>query len=128
MSDSSVIKQAFGHKLIGTNYLKKMVVETVMLLPDELINFATKYLWFVGSFSDGYAFTLKEEDLKKGEYLIFLSDELMEEPVWQIRFSIVHEIGHAVLGHNNSIGISQTRSEIKRQELEADEFANKYLT
>lgn len=127
MSDSSIIQKAFGHKLIGTKYLKRMVVETVRLLPDELVNFATKYLWFVGSFTDGYAFTLKQSDIKTGEYLIFLSDELLEEPEWQIRFSIMHEIGHAVLGHNNSIGISQTKSEIRKQELEADEFTKKYL-
>lgn len=127
MSNKDIIKKAFGHKLIGTSYLKNMVVQTVGMLPDELINFATKYLWFVGSFPDGYAFTLKDSDIGQGEYIIFLSDELMDEPSWQIRFSIMHEIGHAVLGHKNSIGISQTKAEIKRQEREADEFAKKYL-
>lgn len=128
MGDSLVVQKAFGHKLIGTKYLKKMVVQTVLLLPDELIDFTTKSLWFVGSFSDGYAFTLRQNELAKGEYLIFLSDELMNEPEWQIRFSIMHEIGHAVLGHRNSIGYRQTKSEIRRQEKEADEFAKKYLT
>lgn len=107
--------------------MKKMVAETVLLLPDELINFATKYLWFVGSMADSYAFTIKREDLKAGEYLIFIGDELLEEPVWQIRFSIMHEIGHAVLGHRNSIGILQTKSEIRKQERQADDFAKKYL-
>lgn len=128
MTNALIVEKAFGHKLVGTKYMKKMVVATTLLLPDELINFVTKYLWFVGSLSDGYAFTLRQDELGKDERLIFLSDELMAEPVWQIRFSIMHEIGHAVLGHKNSIGISQTKAEIKKQELQADEFAKKYLT
>lgn len=126
MNNASIVQKAFGHKLIGTKYMKRMVTRTVSGLPDEIINFVTKYCWFVSSFSDGFAFTLRQDDLKKGEYLIFLSDELLQEPEWQIRFSITHEIGHVILGHRNSIGEVQTKSEIKKQELEADEFAKKY--
>ena len=126
MSNSKIIEKAFGHKLIGTRFLKKMVTKSVLLLPDELINFVTKYLWFVGSFTNGYAFTLKEEELQKGEFLIFLSDELFEEEPSQIHFTILHEIGHAVLGHRNSIGDVQPKSEIRLQERQADEFARKY--
>lgn len=127
MTNVQIVQKALGHKLVGKAYMKKMVAETVLLLPDQLMNFATKYLWFVGSMADSYAFTIKREDLKAGEYLIFIGDELLEEPVWQIRFSIMHEIGHAVLGHRNSIGILQTKSEIRKQEREADAFAKKYL-
>lgn len=127
MSNASIVEKALGHKLIGTKRIKKLVAGTILLLPDELVNFVTKYCWFVSSFTDGWSFTLRAEDLKKGEYLIFLSDELIEEPVWQIRFTLMHEIGHVVLGHRNSIGEVQTKSEIKRQEREADAFAKKYL-
>lgn len=127
MDSASIVKKAFGHKLIGSKFAKKIVAETVSELPDEIINFVTKYCWFITSFTDGWAFTLRYGELKEGECLIFLSDELMSQPEWQIKFSIVHEIGHAVLGHRNSIGEVQSKSEIKKQEYEADQFARKYL-
>jgi len=47
--------------------------------------------------------------------------------IYQIKYSIAHEIGHVVLNHRNSVLIAQTKAEIKKQEKEADEFARKYI-
>ena len=76
---------------------------------------------------DGWAFTLRGDELKENEYLVFLSDELLNEDENQITWTIAHEIGHVILGHRNSIGEVQTKEEIKNQEKEADAFAKKYL-
>lgn len=121
------IAKAFGHKLIGNKFMKTMVVRALQNLPPETIKFVTRTTWFVSSFDDGWAFTLRGDELKKNEYLIFLTDELLESDERQITWTITHEIGHVVLGHRNSIGKVQTKAEVKRQEKEADEFAKKFL-
>ena len=127
MNDNKIVQKAFGYKLIGTKFMKKVVADATLMLPDNIAYFVTKHMWFVSSFTDGYAFTLRRDDLKKGEYLVFLSDELLGRPTWRIKFSILHEIGHAYLGHKNSIGVPQSKREVGRQEKEADEFAKKYM-
>ncbi len=123
----SKIKKAFGHKLIGTKFMKKMVAKVVLLFPENTIEFVTKHCWFVSSFEDGWGFTLRSDELRDGECLIFLSDELLREDEEQIRYTIVHEIGHVVLGHRNSIGKVQTKSEVRKQEREAHGFASNLL-
>lgn len=121
------IQNLFGHKLQGSKFMKSMVIKTLQFFPEEIIEFITQKAWFVGSFEDGWAFTLRGDELKKDEYLIFLSDELLQEDEKQIVWTIAHEIGHVVLGHRNSIGKPQSKGEIKKQEKEADDFAKKYL-
>jgi hypothetical protein len=121
------IKNQFGHKLQGSKFMKSMVIKTLQFFPTEIINFITENCWFVSSFEDGWAFTLRGDELKKNEFLIFLSDELLAEDEKQIMWTIAHEIGHVILGHKNSIGAVQSKSEIKKQEDEADNFAKKYL-
>lgn len=121
------MKKSFGHKLVGNKFMKKMVIKTLKFFPEEIVDFVTKNCWIVSSFEDGWAFTLRGDELKKNEYLIFLSDELLKENEKQITWTIAHEIGHIILGHRNSIGEVQTKSEIKKQEHEADAFAKKYL-
>lgn len=121
------IKAKFGYKLIGSGKLRSVVARTVAIFPKKIINEVTRRCWFVGSFDDGWGFTLKADEFKKGECLIFLSDELLRESEGQMMHTIAHEIGHVILGHRNSIGKVQSKSEIKRQEKEADEFAKKYL-
>lgn len=118
------IKKALGHKLIGSKHLKETVCKTILIFPEDIIKRVTKYCWFVGSFEDGWGFTLRADELGEGECLIFLSDELLREDEKQISHTIVHEIGHFILGHRNSIGKVQTKSEIRKQEKEADEFAS----
>ncbi len=124
--DAYNIRKAFGYKLIGTNFMKKIVSKTLSALPEKYVLFVTKYCWFVSTLSDSWAFTLKQNDLKKGEYLIFLSDELLNQSSEQIRYTILHEVGHVILGHRNSIGQIQSKVEIRRQEEEADKFAKEY--
>ncbi len=113
----------FGHKLIGNKYMMSMVSKTLSFFPENIVDFITKNVWIVSSFKNGWAFTLRGRDLKKSEYLIFLSDELLQENERQIIWTIAHEIGHIILGHKNSIGEVQSKSEVKKQEKEADEFA-----
>jgi len=107
--------------------MRKMVCETLLYLPSEIIKYVTGSVWFISSPEDAWAFTFRGSDIKN-QHLIILSDELFNQKKNQIRYTILHEIGHVLLGHKNSIGFEQTQSEIKQQELEADQFANKYLT
>lgn len=116
----------FKGKLVGESRMKKLVCQAVVLLPDELIHQITQTCWFVSSFKDAWGFTFTGNDLKN-QHLIFLSDDLFNQNTEQIMFSILHEIGHVVLMHRNSVFINQTQSEIRRQELEADSFAQTYL-
>lgn len=126
MRTSEIIK-AFGHRIIGTSYMKKMVALALKNLSNNINRKIIKSTWFIGSFDDGLAFTIRGDELKKGECLIFLSDELFQEDEGQIIWTITHEIGHVVLGHRNSIGRVQTRAEVRKQESEADGFAGKYI-
>lgn len=122
------IKRAFGHRLQGNLFMKNIVSKTLLLLSPNLIDYICSHCWFVSSFEDGWAFTLKGDELKKDEYLIFLSDELLRENENQIKYTILHEIGHVILGHKNAIRAPQSKSEIKKQEKEADEFVKRLLS
>ncbi|HKC14692.1 MAG TPA: hypothetical protein VKC89_01865 [Patescibacteria group bacterium] len=117
---------AFKGKLVGSPQMKLSVCKTLAGLPPEIIDFVTKNCWFMGSIEDAWAFTFTGNDLKD-QHLIFLSDGLLMQEEYQIRYSIVHEIGHVMLNHKNSILIVQSKEEIRQQEAEADEFANNYL-
>jgi len=107
--------------------MKSVVVETLQLFPNKIADYVSKHCWFIGSFEDGYAFVIKGNEIKNGEYLIFLSDELLRENKHQIQYSIVHEIGHVILGHKNSIGEVLSKKEVTKQEKEADAFVKIYL-
>ncbi len=119
------IYEAFDGKLIGNKYMKTHVCETLSRMPDEIITFITKYCWFMASMEDSWAFAFTGNDLKDN-HLIFLSDDLLIQDHGQIHFTIAHEIGHVMLNHRNSTLVRQTKHEIMKQELEADEFAIKY--
>ncbi|HVT01391.1 MAG TPA: hypothetical protein VHE53_04130 [Patescibacteria group bacterium] len=125
-NDPEAIYYAFAGKLVGTKSMKGLVCDAVALLPDELIEKVTKNCWFISSMEDAWAFTFKGNDLKDQD-LIFLSDSLLAQDAHQISYSIIHEIGHVVLNHRNSTTVKQTKEEIRRQELEADNFARLYV-
>jgi Zn-dependent peptidase ImmA (M78 family) len=120
------IYHAFDGKLVGNQKMKTAVCETVALMPEEIINLITKMCWFIGSMDDAWAFAFTGNDLKD-QHLIFLSEELMRQGKNQIRYSITHEIAHVILNHRNSVLVRQSKEEIRRQEKEADEFANSIL-
>ncbi len=117
---------AFGGKLVGTEEMKKYVCEVVALTEEKVVRTITSSCWFFGSMDDALAFTFTGNDLKN-QHLIFLSDELFIHDDKQIRYTIAHEIGHVILNHRNSIIENQSRSEIYKQEKEADKFARKYI-
>jgi Zn-dependent protease with chaperone function len=119
------IKKGFGGKLIGNPHMKRVVIDSVLLLPPEIIDYVTKKVWILSSPEDAWAMTFRGDEIKD-RHLIFLSDELLRESEEQIRYTLLHEIGHVILNHRNSIGYEQTESEIKHQEIEADKFAKKY--
>jgi len=119
------IYNAFGGKLVGRRFMKVMVCRAVAKLPLNIINFLTKNCWFVSSMDDAWGFAFTGRDIKD-HHLVFLSDELFMEDEAQIEYSILHEIGHVVLNHRNSVLVSQTKEEIRHQEKEADEFAKKF--
>lgn len=116
----------FSGKIVGTRFTKHLIAQTLFKLPEEVVNYLTKNVWFLSSVRDGWAYTFKGDDLAN-QHMIFLSDELLEQDLPQIQFTILHEIGHVMLKHRNAINYDQPRHEIKKQEQEADEFAKKYL-
>jgi hypothetical protein len=120
------VRRALGGKLIGNLFMREIVSKTLLLLPSETIAFVCEKVWFISSPVDAWAFTFRGVELIDRS-LIFLSDELLRQDKDQIRYTLLHEIGHVVLNHRNSIGYEQTQSEIKQQEDEADRFAKKYL-
>ena len=122
------ISTRFKYHLQGSQKLKKIVIDTVQMLSDKQMQFVTKNCWFVGSMDEAWAFTLQAGDLEKGHYLIFLSDELLDEDDDQIEYTILHEVGHVILGHRNAILERQSKSQIKKQERQADGFAEEILT
>jgi hypothetical protein len=120
------IKHKFKGKLITKRNIQNLVCSTLQIFPNPIIDFITENVWFVSSLEDAWGFTFKGDDLK-GKYLIFLSEELFEEPVSQSEYTIAHEIGHVMLKHRNAILEYQSKREIEDQEREADQFARKYL-
>ncbi len=123
--DLKEIYKAFDGKLVGNKQMKIFVCETLLLLPQNIIDLVTSTCWFFASMEDAWAFTFTGNDLKD-QHLIFLSDELLFQNKDQIRYTIIHEVGHVILGHRNSVLERQTKEEIKRQEKQADEFTKKY--
>ncbi len=120
------IKKKFGNKLVGTKRMEYFVISVLSKMPKETIDYISKNTWFFGSLDDAWAFTFTGDDLK-GKHLVFISDELLSQPTFQIRYTIAHEIGHVILKHRNSVFEKQKKPEIDKQEKEADEFAKKYL-
>jgi hypothetical protein len=117
---------AFNGKLVGSKQMQASVCEVVSWLPENMITFLTKKCWFLSSLDDAWAFTFTGNDLKD-QHLIFLSDELLSQNPSQIKLSILHEIGHVILEHRNSVLEKQSKQEIEKQEQEADHFVEKYF-
>lgn len=124
--DIKEVRIAFGGKLLGNVFMKTVVCETVLLLPSEIIDYVTRNVWFFSTSDEAWAYTFDGNDAKD-KHFIFLSHELLSQDKTQIEYTTLHEIGHVILKHSNSIGRRQTQSEIKIQEREADLFAKKYL-
>lgn len=122
------IRNKFTGKLLGNKRMQKLVCETLLIFPSNIINFVTKNVWFVSSFDDAWGYTLRMDELWKGKLLVFLSDELFEQNEYDQKYEVAHEIGHVMLGHKNSILEKQTKAEIDKQEKEAHEFAEKFLS
>lgn len=120
------IYDAFDSKLVGTKRMQFYVCDVVSRMPKNIIAHITSTCWFVSSMDDAWGFTLTGNDLKD-HHLIFLSDDLFREHPKQIRYTIAHEIGHVILGHRNSILERQSKSEVRKQEKEADQFAKSVI-
>jgi hypothetical protein len=120
------VKYQLGGRLVGNLRTKNLVIQTLLKLPPDFIEYITKNSWILSSHPEAWAYTFTGSDLKN-KHLIFLSDELLSQEESDIKYTIAHEIGHVILGHKNSINFRQTKEEINKQELEADQFADKYL-
>ena len=122
---SKEINKLFGNKLGGTKQMQYFVISVLNNMPDKIAKYVSINTWFLGSFDEAWAFTFTGNDLKD-KHLIFISDDLLTQSSYIIRYTIAHEIGHIILKHRNSFFKKQTKIEIKKQEKEADEFAKKY--
>ncbi len=121
------IKKSFGGKIVADDFAKNMIAQAIAKLPLDKIGYLTSNVWFFCSLPNTWAYAFHGNDLKD-KHLIFLSNGLFNEPQNQIQYTILHEIGHILLNHKNSIGFKQTKKEIAIQEQQADQFAYKYLT
>lgn len=118
---------AFDGRLVGDLPTKKIIAETILLLPEQIIEQLIDNVWFLSSDPQAWAYVFRGNDIAN-KYLIFLSDGLFSQSKSLIQYTILHEIAHALFDHRNSIGYHQTSDEIARQEAEADKFAKKYLS
>lgn len=118
--------QSTAPTVFGTNYLKQRVQDAINLLPLDLREYVLENVSFIGSFNDAWAYALKREDVS-GKYLIIVSNELLMQDKSHIIATLVHEIGHAALGHKNSIGNIQTKREIRKQEQDAHHFTRRLI-
>lgn len=120
------IKDEMGGRLVGNELMKDSVAKAILLLPEEIGWPIIDSCWFFSSTDDAFGYAFNGNDLKD-KHLIFLSDVLFRENESQIMYTILHEIAHIALNHKNSIQYKQTKEEITKQELEADQFAKKHL-
>ncbi len=120
------IKEEMGGRLVADESVKNYIVRAIVKLPEEIAEKIISECWFFSSDKDSFGYAFNGNDLKD-QHLIFLADVLFKESEHQIMYTILHEIGHIALNHKNSIQYTQSKSEIKKQEDEADEFAKKYL-
>lgn len=123
---TSKLVRAFGGRLVGDDRMKKLVCETLLLMPPKVIAYVTRNCWFLSSTTDAWAYTFHGRDIAS-QHLIFLSDELLTQEREQIQYTIAHEIGHVILKHRNSVNYRQTSHEIQKQEREADDFAQSFI-
>ena len=117
----------FRGKLVGTKQMQQIVANAISKLPLEMIDYIVDHVWFLSSTEDAWAFTFNGNDVKD-KHFIFLSDELLKESEQQMHWTVLHELGHIILKHKNSIGYKQTKQETTGQEKAANEFAKKYLS
>ncbi len=101
------VRAALGGKLIGKLFMREMVCKTLLLLPQNTLENVCATVWFISSPEDAWAFSFRGTEIKDRS-LIILSDDLFLQDEKQIRYTILHEIGHIVLNHRNSIGYEQT--------------------
>ncbi len=125
MSAQKMIKN-FNGKLVGSLHMQELVCRTLNKLLGEMVSYLCKNCWFLSSSPDAWAFTFNGNDILNNHF-IFLSDELLSQGQNQIQFTILHEVGHVILKHKNSINYLQTQREIKQQEKEADCFAKYFI-
>lgn len=121
------VEESFSGRLIGSAKMRRSVVEATMKLPESMIESVVKNIWFISSPDDAWAMTFRAADLE-GQDLIVLSDDLLNQSDEQIHHTIIHEIGHVMLGHRNSIGFMQSYKEVELQEEEANSFAKTLLS
>ena len=113
-------------RFVGNAAKRRLVSETLLLLPPQIKTYVAENVWFFTSAEDAWAYTFDGNDLKN-KHFIYLSDELFDQNLSQIQYTILHEIGHVILKHKNAIDRKQTKSEVRKQEEQADSFAQKYL-
>lgn len=120
------LKKSFRKRLLAKKPFKNLIYETILKLPDKYIIYLIKNCWFLSSTDDSWAYVFKGNDIPN-KYLIFLSDELFNQSKEDIQYTLLHEIGHVILDHKNSIKTKQSKKDIKIQEHAADQFAETYL-
>lgn len=104
-----------------------ILAKAISKLPMKIVDWTTKNLLFISSSDEYFAFYLPKHEWKHKKGFIFLSEALKNESEEKQTFQIAHEIAHVKLNHKSPVFSDLTEIEMKRQEKEADELANKWL-
>ena len=105
-----------------------ILAKALSRLPTKIVDWAAKNLLFISSSEEYWAFSLSKKEWKHKKGFIFLSNHLKDESEEKQAFCIAHEIAHQKLNHKSPIFSNLTEEEAKKQEEEADELAQKWLS
>lgn len=120
------LQYRFGGRILAEESAKDLITEALLYLPSDILEFLIDRVWFFGSTTDAWAYTFDGNDLSD-QYFIFLSEDLFRQARRQIFYTVLHEVGHIVLKHKNSINYRQSPEQIAQQEKQADDFVYQYL-
>jgi hypothetical protein len=102
---------------------RDVLVDTLVLLPEDVVGWAFDNITFVSSCKDYQAFCVSKEDLK-GKGVIVLCESLKRKSTLYQFYVIAHEIAHHKLKHEES---NLTEKKSDKLEQEANDLALKWV-
>ncbi len=126
MNKKDLIVYRFGDSNIVTDRELRLIAKSMTFLSLEIIDKITKDVIFASS-EYGYAWHFPLKYIQDKKSMIFLSPHLLKMSKKKATHIILHEIGHFILKHKSPIYDNLNQKEIKKQEKEADIFANGFI-
>ena len=129
------IWEMFGGMPVGprthrvSDEIRKILVKTFRRTPKKIVDWANDKLIFITSCEDHYAFALLKATSWGGRKgFVFISDYLLDLTEEEQILAVAHEVAHMKLRHKSPIFNDLTQKETERQEKEANELAQKWLS